>query len=213
MIVYLSDSDRPLAGVPSHLREKKAQEILASWRATWGIDCTTVLENGIICATLRGSSRESVFEWLSAINAVCVDVEAADLETLAGRSVLTLAAGDLLRDDPNVQQECTRLEPSQIIETVEQLIVLANNASNHVREVGDKAISDIQDPEFRAFIQQQRDQEDRAAMARLVAAGFDIGGDPALLDAKPEPEPDGRWDLEHGIGVPAGRVDPFHFDN
>ena len=204
MIAYLDHNNRPLAGVPLHLLARKSDELINSWQSTWGIRALSVDGNGIVAADVTQASPQGVFAWLESIAAVCVDIEPHDIATFAGRSVASLAACDLLRADPTVRQGCSRLTLDEIMDTISELIRLALNTSQLVREVGDSVIEHTDDS-IRHILEHERQREDQAAMERLRAAGFEI---PPDIDLGPKAAPEVEYPEDYKPTA-AVEIDPF----
>jgi hypothetical protein len=208
MIVYLSDDHRPLAGVPSHLLERRMGELLIAWRETWNVVCYAVDERGICALDISHASKSNVFAFLDAANCVAVDLQPQDLPCLAGaRSIEVLAAADLLNSDEAVRQGCQRLTPDEILSTVEELVILALNAGAAARAASDEYISQFP-ADFAPTLQHERDMHDQEQMQRLRNAGFDVPDadavnlEPPAAAEQPHPE-DYRDDFNRVV------VDPF----
>jgi hypothetical protein len=175
MIAYLSDHNRPLEGVPSHLMERRLNELILSWYTTWKVRCLDVLETGVVYADISQATKQSVFAWLESVNAVCVDLEPQDIVALSSRHPIALAAADLLNVDPAVRQGCARLEIGEVISTVSELERLALAVSEKNMDERDATLNSYgNEPELRANIQYQYDLQDRAGLERLKQAGFEV---------------------------------------
>jgi hypothetical protein len=162
MIVFLSDTDRPLQNVPSHLFQRRVDEIVSHWATTWNIHARNIEDNGIISADISKSSPAAVFQFLDSVNAVCVDLEPSDIGCLAGRDVMSLAAADLLATDPNVRQGCERLEIHEVMDTIAELKRLALGVSNRVQEVSDELLANTE-PGMRAIYEHDRAADEEAS--------------------------------------------------
>jgi hypothetical protein len=216
MIAYLSDTNRPLEGVPSHLMERRLNELLISWYDTWRIRCLNVLENGVVYADISQATKQNVFAWLESVNAVCVDLEPQDLITLASRHVTTLAAADLLNADPAVRQGCSRLEIGEIMDTVAELARLALAVSERTATAREELLNSFGNEEgLRANMQGDFDVQDRAGLERLKQAGFEVPeeidlGKPwsAFPDLEEPEHPDFTVDVNRNLVA-----DPFAFNN
>jgi hypothetical protein len=212
LIAYLHDTNRPLSGVPSHLLEKKVDEFVDSSLGIFGVRIFDIAANGIISADITSASRENVFLWLDAINAVAVGLEPADISILAGRSPLSLSMAELVRDDASVRNSVSRLEISEILETIERLAFLAHNAGEAQRDQVDAYIQQFADaPELQSSMEYERQKHERALMERLKLAGFDVP-DEVSIDLPVAPPSDDRNDDAFNIGAGSGIADPFLFN-
>jgi hypothetical protein len=214
MIAYLDHKNRPLAGVDPHLLDRKAYELIMSWQTTFNIYATNVTENGVVFADIAAASKESVFAWLDGIHAIAVDIQPQDLQTLAGRDPITLAAGDLMLSDQNVAREATRLEPSQIMDFVAELLHLALGTSQRAFDEREERIQSFtvgNDTSLSENIRGQLAAEDEQYLQRLRNAGIEV---PELVSIDPPQvnDIDDRYDAEFGIGQQRNvSVDPFAF--
>ena len=215
MIAFLGDNSRPLDGTPRHLMERRLTELLDSWMSVYGIRALDVTSDGVVSADISGVFEpQNVFGWLESIGAVAVSVEPQDLQTLAGRSPFSLAAGELLHADPAVKEAMARLTPGEVMDEVSKLLVLANNVGEARRESWAGVLDSERDPGLRAVFEDTQRSEDAIALERLKAAGFEIPPDSEdWLAYKPDPAPSDKFDDWGGVGVTDKIADPFAFEN
>lgn len=212
MLAYLDQNNLPLARTPYHLLEKETDRLINAWHSTFGIRALAIHDSGIVHVDISAASRENVFQWLSDIGCVCVDLAAEDIQTFAGRSVASLAAADLLNNNAAVRQGCSRLTIDEVMSTVEELIVLAHNASAVAYDQRQERLEQLRmgsDASLQNYVQADYDREDDLAMQRLRDAGLEV---PDRVDLEPQQAPvvDYSWEADAGI-KPRAEVDPFSF--
>ena len=212
MIAYLSDNNRPLAGVPSHLMERRLNELILSWYTTWKVRCLDVLETGVVYADISQASPQSVFSFLESVDAVAVGLEPQDIATFAGRSVASLAAADLLNVDAAVRQGCSRLIPEEVMDTIGELIRLALAVSEKTSTQREEQLASFGNEEgLRVSVRHLYDTEDQIALDRLRQAGIDVPNEISLeppVAEEPEVHADYNADINRNLVA-----DPFAFTN
>lgn len=220
MIAYIATNARPLDHVDPALLDRKAYELIMSWKTTWNIHATNVTADGVVFADISQASKADVFAWLESINAVCVDLQPQDLATFAGRSVETLAAGDILASDPDVQREATRLTPDQLMSFVSDLLHLAMRTAAAVADERESRINalvfrdgDTLDTSAADLMRDRFNAEDEQYLKRLRDAGFDNVPELVNLDPPPVVNNDSQYDEAFGITAPRNvTIDPFRFN-
>jgi hypothetical protein len=216
MIVYLDEATFPLVNTPAPLRQKKFYEEVNAWYTTFGVRAHNLTGDGVLHVDIsQAASKQAVFSFLEATGAICVDLEPADLGVLGGRHIAVLAGADLLNVDPAVRQGCSRLEISEIMDTIAELERLALAVSQKSADAREDLLASFGDEEgLRANVQGDLDAQDRAAMDRLRRAGFDVGEE-VDLSKPPSSFPD-LEEYEHpdfSADVSRRNADPFLFSN
>jgi hypothetical protein len=208
MIVYLNERDHWSFNVPRALQPRMFAEHEEAVIANYKIRPVAV-QTGVMRVDISSAQRVAVFEWLQFENAVCVDVEPADISTLLGRSPLTFAVAKALETNANARQMVTSLRLDEIMDRLDLLSARVLEDSNAM----------MAEQEARArngdvVAQGMLDADIFMSEIALEQAGFKM---PAAvdLDPPPPPQPDNSQfyeDFGATEPTPTRAKDPWRFN-
>jgi hypothetical protein len=191
MLVYLNEISQQdyYSKIPMALRERHASDLENRWATEYKLRFLGY-GPGTLRVDISGSTEELVRMWLADAGIACVDLEAADILPFFGnkKDPITLGLVDVLRTDPNVQAELSRLTVDEIEPALERLAWRALQTTD---------VSDF---------------DAKVATERMRAAGIKVSDADDFLNPPP-PEPLSRIteaDLaEFGVNQPKPLDDLF----